>query len=140
VLPPSAREQLIAALEAGMQQAAGPLAQIAPRYAAGLRDEQTDWAALQAALRPVVEQTLMRMEVGHEGVIERATMRVEGVGGDVEMTMQGGDRSAIREPTMVRTGGAASTAPTRRCSDCGAAVPLARTTCPRCGKALGPVG
>jgi hypothetical protein len=136
-LPPAGRAPLIAALEAGMQETAGPLAQIAPRYAAGLRDEQTDWAALQAALRPVVEQTVMRMEVGHKGQIRDAAMEVDRVGGTVEMEMTAGDEGLLQGARMVRTGDAAFAAATRRCSDCGAAVPLARTTCPRCGLALG---
>jgi hypothetical protein len=136
-LPPSAREPLIAALKVGMQQAAGPLAQIAPCYAAGLRDEQTDWAALQAALRPVVEQTIMRMQVGHKGQIRDVGMQVDRVGGDVDMRMTTGDEAVIQGVRLVRTGGAALTAATRRCWAAGAAVPLARTTCPQCGLALG---
>lgn len=133
------REALIGGLEAGMQQAGGPLAQIAPRYAAGLRDPQTDWAALQAALRQTVEQTAMLMQVGHEGAISDVEMRADGTKGTVDMRMIAGDKGKISGARMVRTGGgpAPSTA-VRRCPDCGAAVALTRTTCPHCGQALGP--
>lgn len=137
---PDLTQALIAGLEAGMQQAAGPLAQIAPRYTAGLRDPQTDWSALETALRQVVEQTVMRMEVGHKGQIRDAAMEVEGVGGSVEMTMIAGDEGVIQGARMVRAGGAAPAAAARRCLDCGAAVPLGRTMCPQCGLTLGPVG
>lgn len=139
-LPEAGREVLISGLEAGMQQADGALAAIAPRYAAGLRDPQTDWAALQAALRQVVEQTTMHMQVGHKGQIRNAVMEVTDTPGTVDMRMTAGDEGVIDSPRMVRSGGRAPAArPERRCPDCGALVVAGPAACPQCGAALGAV-
>ena len=49
-LPLADRTDLVAALEQGMREAGGPLAAIAPRYAAALCAPNADWAALQGTL------------------------------------------------------------------------------------------
>jgi hypothetical protein len=136
-LPTNNREALIDGLVKGMEQAAGPLAQIAPRYTAGLRDPQTDWAALQTALRQVVEQTAMTMQVGNKGQIRDAAMEVEGVGGNVEMKMTAGDEGVIQGVRMSRSGGhAPATAAAQQCPDCGAPITASQAICPRCGVKL----
>ncbi|HEU4321975.1 MAG TPA: zinc ribbon domain-containing protein [Roseiflexaceae bacterium] len=137
-LPETGREVLISGLEAGMRHADGALAAIAPRYTAGLRDGQTDWAALQAALRQTVEQTTMHMEVGHKGQIRNAAMEVTGAPGDVDMRMIAGDEGVIDGARMVRSGDRVPAARSeRRCPDCGASVAAGLTACPRCGAPLG---
>jgi hypothetical protein len=49
-LPHSSQERLLSALGAGMRETKGPLALLAPRYLAALRDPMTDWQALRESL------------------------------------------------------------------------------------------
>ncbi len=136
-LPEAGRDVLLGGLEAGMRQAGGALAAIAPRYAAGLRDPQTDWTALQAALGQTVEQTTMHMQVGHKGQIRNTAMEVTDAPGHVDMRMTAGDEGVIDGATMKRSGGRAPAArPERRCPDCGTSVAVGLTACPLCGTAL----
>jgi hypothetical protein len=56
-LPADTRDERAADIGRAMQQAGGPLAQIAPRYAAALRDPATDWDRLRAELAKTVSTT-----------------------------------------------------------------------------------
>jgi hypothetical protein len=53
-LPEASRNDLTSALGQAMQQAGGPLAAIAPRYAAALRNPATDWERLRKDLYETV--------------------------------------------------------------------------------------
>jgi hypothetical protein len=53
-LTEATRQELTDQLAEGMQQAGGPLAAIAPRYAAALRDPATDWERLRKDLYQTV--------------------------------------------------------------------------------------
>jgi hypothetical protein len=83
-LPEASRNDLTSALGQAMQQAGGPLARIAPRYAAALRDPMTDWNRLQVALSTDIQQTYLEMKAKN---IRESPMRVEGREGDVTMLM-----------------------------------------------------
>jgi formylglycine-generating enzyme required for sulfatase activity len=71
-LPPAARDELIATVERGMQEAGGPLAALAPAYAAALRSPaQADWAALKAEAQRQISISA-KIEAGERARIARS--------------------------------------------------------------------
>jgi hypothetical protein len=84
----------------------------------------------------IVEPYLM--EVGHEGVIAGGEQQVEHPGGQVDLTMRGGDRARLEnvKQFVTNTRTQPAVAPSLTCPDCGAPVREGQSTCVRCGLRL----
>ncbi|MEI8166711.1 MAG: hypothetical protein WCG26_10030, partial [Chloroflexales bacterium] len=103
-LPLADRTDLVTALEQGMRDAGGPLAAIAPRYAAALRAPNADWAALQGTLGRELEMTRQIVRVGKQGKIKEVDQDVTRRKGSIEQILEGGDGAEISGSTQTVTG------------------------------------
>lgn len=130
-LPSDDRDELIAAFEAAMRQAGGPLAVIAGRYAAALRDPAADWAALQRDVRE--EAATLTQAIRGVELVEDATQEAHDVEGRTHQLIE----AKIVRGVDQRASGVRKARPaapnTRPCPDCGAAMPIGAAACPRCG-------
>ncbi len=133
-IPAADRDALIGDLHTGMQQAGGSVATIAPRYTAALRDPQTDWAALQAALRETITHVHQTMEASEEGVISGSRQEASQASGPVEQVMRATKKGRIENSQQIASGPGATTS--RHCPDCGLAVPTGQPVCASCGARL----
>jgi hypothetical protein len=109
-LPATQRAELIDGLQHGMAQAGGPLAAIAPRYAAALSEEQADWGNLREALRQAISVRLSD-EIGDEARVIRSGQRVEHPTGNVEVTRKVGKGARVEDSGQTVIGGNAPAAP-----------------------------
>lgn len=103
-VPAADHTDLITDLQAAMQQVGGPLAAIAPQYAAALRNPQTDWAALQAELRATITRVHQTMEASEEGVISGSEQDVQQASGPVEQVMRATKHGRIENSRQSVTG------------------------------------
>jgi hypothetical protein len=104
-LPETGHAQIITGMETAMQQAGGPLAAIAPQYTAALRNPQTDWDALQAALRTTITRVSQTMEASEEGVISGSEQDAQQASGPVEQEMRATKKGRIENSRQSVTGG-----------------------------------
>jgi len=141
-LPDATRTDLIAALERGMRDAGGPLAVIAPRYAAALRDPQADWAAVQIELRRMIADIHLVAKVGDQGTISGLKQRVENPTGTTKVEAIGGHAARLEnvEQIVANTRPQPAAAPTLTCPDCGTSVRAGQRACARCGLPLPGIG
>lgn len=104
VLPPTQRQELASAIGQGMKEIGGPVAAIAPRYAAALSNPQTDWAALQQELHHTITSVRQTMEASDDAVISGGQQHVEGAGGAVDQSMRATGRGKIENSTQTTIG------------------------------------
>lgn len=111
-LPPDERDDTIATLERGMQQAGGVLAALAPRYTAALRNPHTDWGAFQRSLHQhiaTVHQDIRAANVidtsqdaHHDGSITQTIHATQDVRGVTQRAGGRGSRPFV--PASTNTG------------------------------------
>jgi hypothetical protein len=131
-LPQSSREDLIAGLEKAMQEAGGPLAAIAPRYADALRSSVSDWTRLQADLKQTISSVRQTMVAERESRIGQSHQKAEGVSGPVQQTMRASDHSEISGSSQSVVG-AGTSASARHCPTCSTLVADGQRFCSNCG-------
>lgn len=113
-LPDAGHAELVAGLERAMAQAGGPLAALAPSYAAALRvPEHADWGTVRDEARRQIS-VHSTIEAGEDGLIERSGHRIEHPPGPVVTTTRTGKGGKIIDSPISIVGAAPAAPPPAR--------------------------
>ncbi|MEI8166705.1 MAG: hypothetical protein WCG26_10000, partial [Chloroflexales bacterium] len=99
-LPAASRAALITTVAQGMREAGGPLAALAPTYAAALRTpDHADWANIQAEVQQQIRISA-RVEAGERATIERSGIAITTTGATVDASVVAGPDARIRDSAI----------------------------------------